>query len=155
MKYDYLKYWKVVREWHKIKYNLKLADLEMLLFLCSEDFFTSQQFYEYDDIFYWDDKRLRNLIKDGWVKKHRKGTPGVASIYRVTEKTKRMVNSMYKTLNLQQEISESRLYNPVFKKKIPYSHKMMREAIKKMNKEIRELRLRHAQESHDSSPGQS
>ena len=32
-KHDFLKYWKVVRQWAKSKYGLGVADIEMMLFI--------------------------------------------------------------------------------------------------------------------------
>ena len=32
-KNDYLKYWKVVKQWAKVKYDVGTADIEMMLFL--------------------------------------------------------------------------------------------------------------------------
>ena len=39
---DYLKYWRVVRYFVKSKYGLTTAELEMLLFLNSEDIFSRE-----------------------------------------------------------------------------------------------------------------
>ena len=37
--HDYLKYWRVIRYWVKAKYGLSTPDLDMLLFLYSEEMF--------------------------------------------------------------------------------------------------------------------
>ena len=39
-KHNYLKYFRVVRHWMKIKYDIGLPELEMLLFLHAEDYQT-------------------------------------------------------------------------------------------------------------------
>ena len=36
---DYLKYWRVIRQFTKIKYGLTQSDLDMLFFLYSEKYF--------------------------------------------------------------------------------------------------------------------
>ncbi len=45
-KNDYLKYWKVVKQWANVKYDVGTADIEMMLFLYSEGLFTQKQFEE-------------------------------------------------------------------------------------------------------------
>lgn len=155
MKYDYLKYWRVVSQWFRYKYELTPAEFDLLLFLYSEDFFTSTDFCRYEDIFTWDDQRFAKMKKNNWITQYRKASPGVPAVYKVSEKTKRMVGRLYRTLAMEKEIPETDRRNGMFKKKVPFSHKMMREAIIRMNKEIRELRQHRAQESHDSSESQA
>ena len=41
---DYLKYWKVVRQWAQLKYGLSTSELEMLLFLRSEKYFSKDEY---------------------------------------------------------------------------------------------------------------
>ena len=41
---DYLKYWKVIRQYVKVKYELTQSDLDMLLFLYSEKYFDRAKF---------------------------------------------------------------------------------------------------------------
>ena len=63
-KHDFLKYWKVVRQWAKSKYGLGVADIEMMLFIYSEGLFTKKDFEEYNEIMSWDRNRFHNLLKD-------------------------------------------------------------------------------------------
>ena len=39
--HNYLKYWRIIRYWVKAKYNLTTPDIEMILFLYSEDYFAA------------------------------------------------------------------------------------------------------------------
>ena len=55
---DYLKYWKVVKQWARARYNLGTADIEMMLFLYSEGLFTKFQFEEFNEIMSWDKNRF-------------------------------------------------------------------------------------------------
>ena len=50
MKSDYLKYWRVVRQFIKVKHNLTQADLDILLFLKSEQYFSKDKFKEFDEL---------------------------------------------------------------------------------------------------------
>ena len=47
---DCLKYWRVIRYFIKQKYGLTTADLDMLLFLYSEDIFSKEKFEEFFSI---------------------------------------------------------------------------------------------------------
>ena len=64
---DYLKYWRVIRYFIKAKYGLNQADLDMLLFLNSEDIFSRDKFKEFDNMLGWDVSRFERLRKDGWI----------------------------------------------------------------------------------------
>ena len=50
MQSDYLKYWRVVRQFVKVKYGLSQADLDILLFLKSEQYFSKDKFKEFDQL---------------------------------------------------------------------------------------------------------
>ena len=65
MKSDYLKYWRVVRYYVKAKYNLSQADLDILLFLYSESYFSRDKFAEFDSLLSWNETRFDKLLKDG------------------------------------------------------------------------------------------
>lgn len=150
-KVDYLKYWKVIRTYFKVRYKLRQADLDMLLFLYSEKYFNATTFQKYEDIFVWDKTRFTRLKKDGWIELFSSKQPGrpamrSVAIYSLSYKAKRMIMSMYKKLN-GEEIPETMCNNPMFKKNVSYSDKVYREMIKTMNQEIRKNKLT-GQEPH-------
>ena len=70
---DYLKYWKVIRQFTKIKYEVSQADLDMLMFLYSEKYFDKYKFEEYEKIFSWDRLRFDSLKRRGWIELFRSG----------------------------------------------------------------------------------
>jgi len=69
---DYLKYWRVVRYFIKAKYGLTQADLDILLFLYSEKYFSKDKFDEFDELISWDEDRFDKLLRDGWLNVFRK-----------------------------------------------------------------------------------
>ena len=74
---DYLKYWRVIRQFVKIKYELTQADLDMLLFLYSEKYFDKDKFEEFDTLLGWDRSRFERLKQQGWIQVFRSPmTPG-------------------------------------------------------------------------------
>jgi hypothetical protein len=135
--HDFLKYWRVIRYWVKAKYGLGTPDLEMLLFLYSEQIFNKTQFKEYEEIMSWDINRFNKLLKEEWIHVWRKRQGKQTTLYELTYKSKRIINTIYKKVN-GEEIAETATANPLFKNDVSYMDKVYRNMIKEMNKEIRE-----------------
>tara|TARA_R100000951_G_C2638824_1_gene180198 strand:- start:1503 stop:1970 length:468 start_codon:yes stop_codon:yes gene_type:complete len=135
---DYLKYWKVVKQWARAKYNLGTADIEMMLFLYSEGLFTKFEFEEFNEIMSWDKNRFHKMLKDEWIIKWRERKGRESTLYELGFKGKRVCASIYKKLNKEEVISEDRRNNPIFNKSTKYSNKVYRKMIKKMNQEVKE-----------------
>jgi hypothetical protein len=138
---DYLKYWRVIRQYVKVKYKLNQNDLDMLLFLYSEGYFRSSKFKEYNQLLAWDRERFSRLIEQGWIEVFRKANTngGKAAIYKLTVKTTRMIQSIYRKLN-GEEIPTSLAGNSMFLKNVSYSDKVYRNMIISMNKVIKQRR---------------
>jgi hypothetical protein len=133
--FDYLKYFRVVRYWVKRTHGVSLADLEMLFFLYSERLFSRSKFNEYEEIMSWEVARFERLLKAGWISKWRKKSGNEVALYEVSFKGKRLIGDVYKKLAGEQKISETPQRNPIFKKSSPYTDKVYRRAIKRMNRE--------------------
>jgi hypothetical protein len=144
MKSDYLKYWRVIRQFIKAKYGLTQADLDMLLFLYTEDYFSKDKFQEFNELLSWDVTRFDRLRRDKWIEVFRKHMGKRKALYTLSYKTKRMIDSLYKKLN-GEEIPTSPSKNPMFKRNVKYSDKVYRNFIKEMNASIRQQR-HHAPE---------
>lgn len=143
-KSDYLKYWKVIRYYVQAKYKVSPADLDMLLFLYSERYFSQKDFFEYNQLLSWDRDRFFRLLRDDWIIVFRKREKGKKTLYSVSFKGKKMIATMYKKLN-GEEIPMSQSSNPMFAKNVSYFDKVYRNMIKRMNAFIREQRLHRAQ----------
>ena len=137
MKSDYLKYWRVIRQFIKSKYGLTQADLDMLLFLYTEDYFSKDKFQEFNELLSWDVTRFDRLRRDKWIEVFRKHMGKRKALYTLSYKTKRMIDSLYKKLN-GEEIPTSPSKNPMFKRNVKYSDKVYRNFIKEMNASIRQ-----------------
>ena len=138
---DYLKYWKVIRQFIKSKYQINQADLDMLLFLYSESYFSKDKFMEFNNILSWDVNRFNRMLHDGWIGYFRKGKGRTKSLYELSYKGTRMIDSMYKKLN-GEEIPSTMNGNPMFFKNVKYSDKVYRNMIIEMNKEIKAIKQR-------------
>ena len=136
---DYLKYWRVIRYFIKAKYGLTQEDLDVLLFLYSEKYFSKEDFNEFNELISWDKNRFAKLRREGWVDMFREKQNGTKAIYKVSYKCKRMIDSLYKKLN-GEEIPEDPKSNPLFRKNVRYNDKVYRNYIKKMNEFIRQQR---------------
>jgi len=142
MQFNYLKYWRVIRYYIKMKYKLNTGDLDMLLFLYSEDYFSKDKFKEFDKLLSWNVTRFDRLLRDGWIEVFRKRVGKNKALYELSYKGKRVVNSIYKKLN-GDEIPSSE-HNPIFHRNVSYTDKVYKNFIKEMNKSIKQQqRLSH------------
>ena len=138
---DCLKYWRVIRYFIKQKYGLTTADLDMLLFLYSEEIFSKKKFEEFDNLLAWDGKRFDRLYKEGWIEVFRKRKKTTKSMYSISYKTERVISGIYKKLS-GEEIPTSLTGNPIFAKNVCYTDKVYRNMVLEMNKIIKQQRHR-------------
>lgn len=136
---DYLKYWRVIRQFVKIKYGLTQSDLDILLFLYSEKYFDRGKFEEFDNLLGWDKQRFENLRHDDWIIVFRKRMGARKAIYQLSIKSVRMIQSIYRKLS-GEEIPVSSSNNKMFAKNVSYSDKVYRNMILEMNKIIKQQR---------------
>jgi hypothetical protein len=139
-KYDYLKYYKVVRYWVKQKYGVGTSDLEMLCFLYTQKLFKRTDFKEYECLFSWDVNRFQRLMDEGWISRwrERKGTEG--ALYELSQKGKLLITTVYRKLNGEEPISETQQNNPLFNTNVSYTDNMYKRIIKSMNRNYAEKR---------------
>ena len=136
---DYLKYWRVIRQFAKIKYNLTQSDLDMLLFLYSEKYFSRDKFDEFDKLLGWDVMRFQNLVKEEWIIRFRNRVGKRKALYKLTHKAESMIQSLYRKLS-GEEIPTSSVGNKMFQKNVSYTDKVYRDMIIEMNKVIKQRR---------------
>ena len=138
---DYLKYWKVIRQYYKVKYKITQSDLDMLLFLHSEKYFTRDRFDEFARILSWDRLRFDRLLKVGWLVIFRSKTGRTKTVYSLSEKGNRLITDIYMKLN-GSEISMTPQKNRMFLRKAKYSEKVYVDMIAEMNAFIQQQRHR-------------
>lgn len=131
---DYLKFWRVVRYFIRAKYDLKFPEIDMLLFLYSEKYFSRGDFDEYNELFSWSAKRFDNLLRNGWIQKFRERDvrKNTRALYKLSHKANVVINLIYNKLN-GEEIPTSLSANSMFLKKVRYTDKVYRNMIKEMN----------------------
>ena len=136
--YDFLKYWRIVRYWARVKYEVSTAELDLLLYLHSEGPFTRDQVMEYEQLMSFDKDRFRILLRDKIIIKWRKGKSRSKAMFVLSFDTKMMITAIYRKLAGLQGISENYQENPVFDELISNNNnKRYRKAIKKLNERIK------------------
>lgn len=136
---DYLKYWRVIRQFAKVKYSLTQCDLDMLLFLYSEKYFSRDKFDEFDTLLGWDVMRFQRLVKEEWIVRFRNRVGKRKALYKLTHKAEAMIQSLYRKLS-GEEIPTSTVGNRMFLKNASYTDKAYRDMIIKMNAVIKQQR---------------
>jgi hypothetical protein len=139
---DYLKYWRVIRQFIKVKYKVTQSELDVLLFLYSERYFNKDKFKEFDKLLSWDENRFDKMLRDGWIVKFRDYNYATKerALYEISYKGKSLVASIYKKLSGEEFIATSPARNSMFLKNVGWADKQYREAIKEMNAYVRRQR---------------
>jgi len=134
---DYMKYWRVIRQFAKVKYELTQSDLDMMFFLYSEKYFDRAKFAEFDTLLDWDINRFESLRKRGWIEVFKMGTR--KATYKLSIKATRVIQSLYRKLS-GEEIPTSNSFNRMFLKNVSYTDRVYRDMIIKMNEAIKQRR---------------
>ena len=134
---DYMKYWRVIRQFAKVKYELTQSDLDMLFFLYSEKYFDRAKFAEFDTLLDWDINRFESLRQRGWIEVFKMGTR--KATYKLSIKATRVIQSLYRKLS-GEEIPTSNSFNRMFLKNVSYTDRVYRDMIIKMNEAIKQRR---------------
>jgi hypothetical protein len=130
-----LKYYRLVRRWACKTYNLKDADLELLIYLDCKVYFTRNDFMEGVYTYSWDKARWERLRKGGWIDvwRQRNRTTIKYSVYKTSSKCKRLINRIYRILLAEEDLPTSQA--SVFYKNKTYTDKVFNKAIDDMIKD--------------------
>lgn len=139
MQHNYLKYWRVIRYFIKDKYGLNQGELDILLFLYDEKYFSRSKFQEFNELISWNNSRFDKLLKNGWIESFRVPTEGTKdrAIYKISYKTQRLVKSIYDKLN-GKEIPMNETKGKMFRKNVSYTDKVYKNFIKEMNASLKQ-----------------
>ena len=131
-----LKYYRLVRKWACKTYNLKDADLELLIHFDCLGTFTRNDYIKGTYIYSWDKHRWERLRRDGWIEVYtkRNHTTIKFNVYKVSTKCKYIISRIYRILLGQEDLPMSR--RSVFNKNNSYTYKVFNSAIDTMNKDL-------------------
>ena len=131
-----LKYYRLIRKWACKTYNLKDADLELLIYLDCKGRFTRNEFIDGSYTMSWDKNRWERLRRDGWIEvwRHRNRTTIKYSIYKTSFKCSQLISRIYRIMLGQEDLPTSE--RSVFYENISYTDKVYNKAIDDMIKDI-------------------
>lgn len=143
---DYLKYWRSLYHYTKVKHDITSADLDMLLFLYSEPYFTSKTFLEFNKILAISRTRLKKMIAAGWIDIFRKNKNNLGARYQLSRKAVVLVTTLYRQLNGGPVVeSNEKLFQ---KKNKSYMDKRYAEQLRMRNEIIRQQQHPTREESY-------
>jgi len=130
-----LKYYRLVRKWACKTYELKDADLELLVYLDCKGRFTRNDFIDGVYTMSWDKERWERLRRDGWIVvwRQRAGSKQKYAIYTTSFKCKQLITRMYKILLGENNIPIGS--KSIFYKNNSYRDKVFNKAIDDMLKD--------------------
>ena len=131
-----LKYYRLIRKWACKTYNLKDADLELLIYLDCKNRFTRNEFIDGSYTMSWDKNRWERLRQDGWIEvwRHRNRTTIKYSIYKTSFKCSQLISRIYRIMLAQEDLPTSE--RSVFYENVSYTDKVYNKAIDDMIKDI-------------------
>ena len=126
------KYYRLVRKWACKTYNLKDADLELLVYLDCKGRFTRNDFINGVYTYSWDKKRWAKLRNSGWIEtwRHRNRTSIKYSIFKTSFKCSQLISRIYRILLAEEDLPTSER-NTFFNNK-SYTDKVYNKAIDDM-----------------------
>lgn len=129
------KYYRLVRRWACKTYNLRDADLELLIYLDCKKHFTRDDFINGVYTYSWDKKRWDRLRKGGWIDifSKRNRTTKKFNVYTTSFKCKQLITRIYRILLAEEDLPTSA--RSVFYKNKTYTDKVFNKAIDDMIKD--------------------
>lgn len=130
-----LKYYRLVRKWVCKTYNIKEADLELLIYLESLNRFNRKDFIDGVYLFSWDKHRWERLRREGWIEvwRERNRTDSKYAIYKVSFKFSNIISRIYRIMAGEEDLPVSE--KNVFYKNKTYTDKVFNKAINDMIKD--------------------
>ena len=129
------KYYRLVRKWACKTYDLKDADLELLVYLDCKSRFTRNNFIDGSYTYSWDKNRWERLRREGWIEvwRHRNRTTIKYSIYKTSFKSSQLISRIYRILLGEEDIPTSE--RNVFYNNKSYTDKVFNKSIDDMIKD--------------------
>ena len=130
-----LKYYRLVRKWVCTTYNIKEADLELLIYLESLNRFNRKDFMDGVYLFSWDKHRWERLRREGWIEvwRERNRIDSKYAIYKVSCKFSNIISMIYRIMAGEEDLPVSE--KNVFYKNKTYTDKVFNKAINDMIKD--------------------
>ena len=130
-----LKYYRLIRKWACKSYNIKDADLELLIYLDCKGKFTRNDFINGVYIYSWDKNRWERLRRNGWIEswRHRNRTTIKYSIFKTSFKCSQLISRIYRIMLGEEDLPTSN--RNIFYNNKSYTDKVYNKAIDDMIKD--------------------
>tara|TARA_R100000655_G_scaffold9185_1_gene23151 strand:- start:175 stop:615 length:441 start_codon:yes stop_codon:yes gene_type:complete len=127
-----LKYYRLTRKWACKTFNIKDADLELLIYLDWKGHFTRNDFIDGVYTYSWDKQRWERLRKNGWIDvwRQRNHTTIKYSIFKTSFKCKQLISRIYRILLGEEDIPTGE--RSIFYKNKSYEQKVYSKAVDDM-----------------------
>jgi len=127
-----LKYYRIIRKWACKTYNLKDADIELLIDLDCKVHFTRNDFIEGVYTYSWDKNRWERLRREGWIDvfKERNRTTSKFAVYKTSFKCQNLIKRIYRIMLAQEDLPTSQ--RSIFYNNKSYTDKVYNKAIDDM-----------------------
>ena len=127
-----LKYYRIIRKWACKTYNLKDADIELLIYLDCKVHFTRNDFIEGVYTYSWDKNGWERLRREGWIDvfKERNRTTSKFAVYKTSFKCQNLIKRIYRIMLAQEDLPTSQ--RSVFYNNKSYTDKVYNKAIDDM-----------------------
>jgi len=134
-KLNLLKYYRLVRKWACKTYDLKDADLELLIYLDCKSRFTRNDFIEGVYTYSWDKNRWERLRREGWIDvwRERNRTSQKYAVYKTSFKCSQLITRIYRILLAEEDLPTSE--RSKFYKNKSYTDKVYNKSIDDMIKD--------------------
>tara|TARA_R100001163_G_scaffold44835_1_gene33782 strand:- start:707 stop:1153 length:447 start_codon:yes stop_codon:yes gene_type:complete len=131
-----LKHYRIIRKWACKNNDLNDADLELLIYLDSIDFFNIKDFKIGTYSYSWDTRRWSKLTKSGWIVLWRKRNRSTQkhNLYQVSFKCKQLIHRIYRIMLGEEDLPTSKRRNKIIAGKT-YTDKVLTQAIYNVNKD--------------------
>jgi hypothetical protein len=119
--------------WACRNYGIKDADLELLIFLDCQGFFSKTDFKEGNYIYSWNPNKFQRLLNGDWIAVWRHGYKknGEGSLYKLSLKASILIAKMYKILTKEETIPTGATQNVI--KSNAYTDNVLKRAINIIN----------------------
>jgi len=131
-----LKHYRIIRKWACKNNGLTDAELELLIYLDSIEYFNKKDFIKGTYSYSWNNRRWNKLKNKDWIVvwRNRNRTTQKYNIYKVSFKFKQLINKIYKIMLGEEDIPTSIRRNNIIKCK-SYTDKVLTKAIYNVNKD--------------------
>ena len=130
-----LKHYRIIRKWACKNNGLTDAELELLIYLDSIEYFTKKDFIKGTYSYSWNNRRWNKLKNKDWIVvwRNRNRTTQKYNIYKVSFKGKQLITRVYKVMLGEEDINTGRR-NKIINGET-YTDKVMTKAIYNVNKD--------------------